>query len=60
MLEAVETSPTSLISIHVRIWEAEFGERLVCQREIGNPHDIFAVAVLKEGVAVGHIPKTRN
>ena len=30
------------------IWEAEFGERLECQREIDNPpHDIFAVAVLK-------------
>ena len=38
------------------IWEAEFGERLECQREIGNPHDIFAVAVMKAEVVVGHIP----
>ena len=23
------------------IWEAEFGEQLPCQRETGNPHDLF-------------------
>ena len=25
------------------IWEAEFGKQLPCQRETGNPHDLFAV-----------------
>ena len=41
-----------------RIWDAKFGEQLECQRETGNPHDIFAVAVLKSGTGVvGHIPK---
>ena len=35
------------------IWDAEFGEKLECQRETGNSHDIFAVAVLKSGVIVG-------
>ena len=40
------------------IWDAKFGEQLECQRETGNPHDIFAVAVLKSGTGVvGHIPK---
>ena len=39
------------------IWEAEFGEQLPRQRETGNPHDLFAVAVLKSGVIVGHICK---
>ena len=39
------------------IWDAEVGEKLECQRETGNPHDIFAVAVLKSGVILGHIPK---
>ena len=29
------------------IWDTKFGEKLECQRETGNPHYIFAVAVLK-------------
>ena len=37
------------------IWDAEVGEKLECQRETGNPHDIFAVAVLKSRVIVGHV-----
>ena len=28
----------------------------ICQRENGNPADPFAVAVVKNGVTVGHIP----
>lgn len=39
------------------IWEAEVGEQLECRRENSNPHDIFAVAVLKSRVVVGHVPK---
>ena len=39
------------------VWEAEVGTTLQCQRETGNPHDIYAVAVLKSGVIVGHVPK---
>ena len=39
------------------IWDAQLGEELECQRENSNPHDIFAVAVLKSGVVVGHVPK---
>ena len=39
------------------IWDAEVGEQLECQRETGYPHDILAVAVLKSGVVVGHVPK---
>ena len=39
------------------IWNASIGEGLECQRETGNPHDVFAVAVLKSGIVVGHVPK---
>ncbi len=39
------------------VWEAEVGTHLQCQRETGNPHDIYAIAVLKSGVIVGHVPK---
>ena len=39
------------------IWEASVGEQLPCQRENGNRADPFAVAVVKSGVTVGHIPR---
>ena len=39
------------------IWFASVGEELPCQRENGNPVDPFAVAVVKSGVTVGHIPR---
>ena len=39
------------------ISDAEVGKKLECQRETGNPQDIFAVAVLKSGVIVGHVPR---
>ena len=39
------------------IWEASVGEELPCQREIGNRADPFAVAVIKSGQTVGHIPR---
>ena len=39
------------------IWEATLGENLECQRENRNIHDIDAVAVLRSGVVVAHVPK---
>jgi len=39
------------------IWDAPVGETLQCQKEVGNVHDMFAVAVLKEGTIVGHCPR---
>ena len=39
------------------IWIASVGEELPCQRENGKPADPFAVAVVKSGVTVGHIPR---
>ena len=34
-------------------------EMLLCQREIGNTHDPFAVKVTKSGNIVGHLPKNK-
>ena len=39
------------------IWETSVGEELPCQRVIGNRADPFAVAVIKSGQTVGHIPR---
>ena len=39
------------------IWEAAFGEVLQCQRERANSHDPHAVAVVKDGNVVGHVPR---
>lgn len=36
---------------------ASVGEELPCQCENGNPADPFAVAVVKSGVNVGHVPR---
>ena len=38
------------------ILEAAFGEVLQCQREKANRHDPYAVAVMKGGNVVGHVP----
>ena len=39
------------------IWDVEEGEILNCIREISNPHDPYAVAVVKNAVTVGHVPR---
>ena len=39
------------------IWSPFVGEMLRLTVEHTNPHDSFAVAVEKDGTAVGHIPK---
>ena len=39
------------------IWEPVIGEELECTQEPGNLHDRYAVAVLKEGIDVGHVPR---
>ena len=43
--------------IYNDIWEASVGEELSCQRENGNRSDPFAVAIIKSGMTVGHIPR---
>ena len=39
------------------IWDASLGEELPCRREPENRHDPFAVAVVRAGVTVGHVPR---
>ena len=39
------------------IWAAVYGEELPCEREAGNRVDAFAMAVMKNGMVVGHILK---
>ena len=45
------------IEAMVRVWNASLGEQLHCSREPENPHDLYAVAVLKSGVVVCHLPR---
>ena len=40
------------------IWEPVMGEELQCGREVGNPHDPYAVSVLKRRQIVGHVPRS--
>ena len=39
------------------IWTATVGEILACEREPTNEKDRYAVAVLRSGTKVGHLPK---
>ena len=39
------------------IWEASVGEELPCHHEDGNPTDLYAVAIKRSGMIVGHIPR---
>ena len=39
------------------VWHATMAEQLPCQREIGNVADPFAIAIVKSGAIVGHVPR---
>ena len=39
------------------IWEPFIGEELQCNWETANPHDPYAVSVLKQWQIVGHVPR---
>ena len=44
--------------VYKEIWEVAInGEVLLCEREVRNIHDTFAVAVKKDGGIVGHCPQ---
>ena len=43
--------------VYKDVWEASVGEDLSCQRVSGNNVDPFAVAVVKNGMTVGHVPR---
>ena len=39
-------------------WAASIGEILLCEREERNLEDPYAVAIVRNGVIVGHVPRT--
>ena len=43
--------------VHKDIWNTIDGETLGGRRETTNVHDPSAVAVVKDGTTVGHVPK---
>ena len=44
-------------NVYKKIWEFSIGEELDCRREPSNIVDQYAVAVVKSGIVVGHLPK---
>ena len=44
--------------VYQAIWPNPYmGEQLQCQEEYGNPHDMYAVSVIRDDVIVGHLPR---
>ena len=43
--------------VYKSVWSPVVGEQLVLEKEPANPHDEFAVAVIKDSQIVGHILK---
>ena len=43
--------------VYREIWSPVLGEELSTQQEPGNPEDRYAVAVMRSGSIVGHIPR---
>ena len=42
--------------VYKEVWCAAVGEELSCMREVENYRDLFAVAVVRLGVIISHIP----
>ena len=40
----------------MKIWNPVDGEVLVCTRETDNPHDNYAVSIIRNSYVVGHVP----
>ena len=60
-MEHVEISTDTVIRdhhIHKEIWTPIIGEVLQRENEEGNSHDLYAVAVNKLDLIIGHVPHT--
>ena len=44
------------VHVYKSIWTPFLEEQLSCQREHGNIEDLYAVAMIKDGVIIGHVP----
>ena len=42
--------------VYMKIWNPVDGEVLVCTRETDNPHDNYAVSIIRNSCVVGHVP----
>ena len=58
-MEVERDIPCCVQGYHVykEIWTAVIGETLSCTREPDNANDRYAVAVLKDGMIIGHLPR---
>jgi len=59
----VQNSPLAGFRYHAgaEVWrELRVGDRLELARELGNPHDANAVAVLWRGRKLGYVPRSEN
>ena len=43
--------------IYQEIWSAAVGTILSCRQERFNAHDSYTVAMIKDDVVVGHVPR---
>ena len=45
--------------VYNTIWDAgsDIGEEFICKREPGNREDMHAVAITKEDMTIGHVPR---
>ena len=43
--------------IYEKVWAPRTGEELLVEKEPGNSQDRPAVAVVKDGIIVGHVPQ---
>ena len=43
--------------VYQSVWTAVIGEELFCDREPTNTSDRYAVAIMKGGVIIGHLPR---
>ena len=43
--------------IYKEIWNPDVEEELQCKMKHGNIHDMYAVAVTREDIVVGHLPR---
>ena len=41
---------------YMKIWNPVDGAVLVCTRETDNPHDNYAVSIIRNSYVVGHVP----
>ena len=43
--------------VYQTIWDAVVGGTLECRRQPLNEHDTYAVAVIKDDMIIGHLPR---